>query len=207
MNKSKAKHIFEAALSYCENHRKDELERAKEVSKDTFNRLTASEFLEEYCHVVYVSGFKVSIIEAIFPRLRIAFNNFNLESLVRMRSVSEVLSIFNNERKGDCFLKGSQAIAKEGFPMFKSRLKEQGMSVLEALPGIGKINKFQLAKNIGFIDEAKPDIWLTRAAELCNATIDDLVTFLSKEYCMSRHVVDVVIWRHGADNKLGHHRQ
>ena len=203
MNTSNAKRLFEEALSYCEEIFKDELEWAKGVSQDTFKRVTASKFLEEYCWVVYVMAFKVSTIDSIFPRLRKAFKNFDLDSLARMRSVSDVLSIFNNERKADWFLKGSKAIAKEGFPKFKSRLKEQGMSVLEALPGIGPISKFHLAKNIGFIDEAKPDRHLVRAAELCNATVDELVTFLSGKYGLSRHVVDVVLWRYSADNRLG----
>ena len=203
MNTSKAKQMFEEALLYCKKNYKSELKWAKSINQDTFNRLTARGFLEQYCHVVYVTGFKVSIIEDKFSRLRKAFKNFELESLAGMRSISEVLSIFNNKRKAECFLKGSKSIANEGFQKFKIRLKEQGIDVLESLPGIGPITKHHLAKNIGFMDEAKPDRWLVRAAKSCNTTVNELVTFLSKEYDMSRHTIDVVLWRHGADNKLG----
>lgn len=203
MNRSKAKTMFEDALSYCKENYPAELEWAKGTSPETFKKLSAKKFLEEYCWVVYASGFKVSTVESVFPRLRKAFKDFELDSLARMRSLSGVLSVFNNKRKADCFLKGSRAIADEGFPKFKRRLKERGVCVLESLPGIGPITKIHLAKNIGLVDEAKPDIWLVRAAEACDTTVNDLVTFLRKQYNLSRHVVDVVLWRYGADNKLG----
>ena len=75
--------------------------------------------------------------------------------------------------------------------------------MLEELGGIGEITKFHLAKNIGLIDKAKPDIWLKHAAKLCDTEVDELVKFLSKEYLLSQHVVDVILWRYGADGRLG----
>jgi len=203
MNKTKAKRMFEEALSYCEENYRKELEWAKGAGWGTFQKLTAKEFLGQYCWVVYASGFRVSIIERIFPELEKAFKYFDLDSLARMRSCSAALSVFNNKRKADSFLKGSKRIAKEGFQSFKRRLEEQGVDMLEELPGIGPITKYHLAKNIGFVDEAKPDVWLVRASKACNTTVDGLVAFLSEHYKMSRHVVDVVLWRHGADNQLG----
>jgi 3-methyladenine DNA glycosylase Tag len=203
MNKTKAKTMFEEALSYCKENYPSELEWAEGTGKETFKKLTARSFLADYCWVIYASGFEVSTIEAVFPQLERAFKDFELDRLARMRSLAPVLAVFNNERKANCFLKGSKEIAEEGFPNFKKRLKAQGICVLEALPGIGPVTKYHLAKNIGLVDEAKPDIWLVRAAEACNTTVNELVAFLSEQYRMSRHVVDVVLWRHGADNKLG----
>jgi hypothetical protein len=75
--------------------------------------------------------------------------------------------------------------------------------MLEKLPGIGPITKYHLAKNIGLVDEAKPDIWLVRAANACSSTVEELVAFLSEKYGMSHHAIDVILWRHGADNGLG----
>ena len=128
MNKTKAERMFEEALSYCEENFSDELEWAKGISIEIFKNLKSKRFLEEYCWVVYASGFKVSTIESIFPRLRKAFKDFNLNVLARMRSLSAVLSVFNNERKANSFLKGSKMIAQEGFSTFKRRLKEQGIN-------------------------------------------------------------------------------
>lgn len=195
--------MFEEARSYCAENYSDELEWAAGVSRTTFKNLKVKSFLSHYCWVIYVSGFKVSTIESVFPSLKKAFKDFDLDALSRMRSLKTALSVFNNERKAGSFIEGSKMIAKEGFSAFKRRLQEQGIDMLEELPGIGSITKYQLAKNIGFADVAKPDIWLVRAAEACSTTVDELVAFLSERYNLSRHVVDVILWRHGADNKLG----
>ncbi len=203
MNEAKALELFEAAKDYCEEHYPDELIWAKSISPQTFTNLKSKQFLAEYCWVVFASGFKVSTIEAIFPKLKETYKNFDLEALNRMRSVSPVLKIFNNERKAKAFLDGSKAIAQEGFSNFKKRLRKEGIDMLEELPGIGPITKLQIAKNIGYVDEAKPDIWLERAADFCNSSPKELVGFLGESYNLSNHVVDVIIWRFGADNKLG----
>jgi len=202
MNHDIAIRMFEVAKVYCEEHHTDELDWAKSICPETFKNLKSKRFLTEYCWVVYASGFKVSIVESIFPSLRTAFKNFELSDIAKMRSIKPVLAIFNNERKANSFLEGSKLIANEGFSNFKNRLRRDGVDVLEELPGIGPITKFHLAKNIGLVDEAKPDIWLVRAADICSASIEELVIFLSEKYGMTRHVVDIILWRHGADNGL-----
>ncbi len=123
----------------------------------------------------------MSTVELIFPHLRAAFKGFELEALARMKSIKPVLTIFNNERKAVSFLKGAKLIARDGFPGFKKRLRCEGIDMLEQLPGIGPVTKYHLAKNIGFVDEAKPDIWLVRAADACSSTVQELVSFLSEK--------------------------
>ncbi len=203
MKQATAIRMFEAAKSYCEAEHADEVDWANSINPETFKNLRSKQFLSEYCWVIYASGFKVSIIEAIFPDLQTAFKDFKLEELAKMKSTKPVLAIFNNERKANSFLEGGKVIAKEGFSAFKKRLKNKGIEMLEELPGIGPITKFHLAKNIGLVDEAKPDVWLVRAAAACSGTVQDLVAFLSDKYGMSRHAVDVILWRYGADKGLG----
>jgi hypothetical protein len=195
--------MFESAKAYCEAEHPDEVDWAKSITPETFRNLRSKQFLSEYCWVVYASGFSVSTIEKKFPDLKTAFRGFELEELTKMKSTKAVLAIFGNERKAIAFLKGSKAIAQEGFPAFKKRLRSAGVDMLEDLPGIGKITKYHLAKNIGLIDEAKPDIWLVRAADACSTSVQELVAFLGGKYKMSRHVVDVILWRYGADKGLG----
>jgi 3-methyladenine DNA glycosylase Tag len=195
----KAIRMFEAAKAYCEENYANELDWAYSISPETFRNLRAKGFLAEYCWVVYASGFRESTIKSIFPNLRTAFKKFELNDLGKMRSIKPVLAIFNNERKANSFLEGSKLIAKEGFFNFKKRLKNEGIDMLEQLPGIGPITKYHLAKNIGLVDEAKPDIWLVRAAETCSSTVQEFVAFLSEKYSMSRHAIDVILWRYGVD--------
>lgn len=195
--------MFESAKAYCEKEHPDEVDRANSITPNTFKNLRSKQFLSEYCWVVYASGFKVAILETIFPDLKAAFKDFELDELAKMKSTKPVLAIFNNERKANSFLAGSKRIAQEGFSEFKKRLQNTCVDMLEELPGIGPITKFHLAKNIGLVDEAKPDVWLVRAADACSSTVKELVAFLSEKYGMSRHAVDVILWRYGADKGLG----
>jgi hypothetical protein len=194
--------MFESAKAYCEAKRPYEVAWANSVTPETFKNLKSRQFLSQYCWVVYASGFRVKILETKFPDLKTVFKDFDLEELVKMSSIKPVLAIFNNERKANSFLKGSKAIAQEGFPAFKKRLQSTGMDMLKELPGIGKVTKYHLAKNIGLADEAKPDIWLVRTADACSASVQELVAFLSDKYGISHHVVDVILWRYGADKGL-----
>lgn len=208
LNKDNAKQMFESAKAYCETECPDEVKWAKSITHKTFQTLTAEQFLYQYCWVVYASGFRVSIIEKRFPKIRDAFQNFDLEKLAKMENTDPVLKIFNNKRKANSFLKGSKFIAKEKFSVFKKRLQDENdycrrIDILGDLPGIGPITKYHLAKNIGLADEAKPDRWLVRAAEYCSSTVQELVDFLSEKYKISRHAVDVILWRYGADKGLG----
>ena len=206
MDKKYAKKLFLTALKYCQKHHPDELEWAKGVNADTFKKIKSKKFLRHYCWVVYASGFSFERIESKFPELETAFKDFDITALSKMRSIKPVLKVFNLPRKADCFLRGAKMIANKGFGTYKKRLKEEGVDALdelEKLPGIGPKTKFHLAKNIGLADTAKPDRWLKRAARLCKAaSVDELVDYLSKKFDLSRHVVDVVLWRYGVDKEL-----
>ena len=106
MNTKKAKLLFEEAKAYCAEHYPDMLEWATQINSDTFNNMRSKEFLSNYCHVVYVSGFRVDTIIDLFPQLQTAFKDFNLDALSRMRSIEPVLKIFKNEKKAQGFLDG-----------------------------------------------------------------------------------------------------
>lgn len=199
MDIRKANNLFKVALKYCFENHPDEIEWAKSVNENIFKNLKSRQFLYNYCWVVYSSGFKVSTVEKLFPALQIAFKNFDLNLLEKMRSIKPVLEVFNNERKARSFLEGVKMIANEGFTTYKRNLLKEGVDKLEALPGIGPVTKFHLAKNIGLLDKAKPDIWLQRAADKCSSSVDELVDYLSAQNKLSRHTVDIILWRFGAD--------
>jgi len=128
--------MFESAKAYCEKEHPDEVDRANSITPNTFKNLRSKQFLSEYCWVVYASGFKVAILETIFPDLKAAFKDFELGELAKMKSTKPVLAIFNNERKANSFLAGSKRIAQEGFSEFKKRLQNTCVDMLEELPGI-----------------------------------------------------------------------
>ena len=172
--------MFTQARRYIKENNPGEWDWAINVNAETFRNLKLKSFLGQYCHVVYVSGFKVAIIQGKFSDLEKAFKGFDIQAICRMRTIKPVLRVFRNERKANSFKKGCRAIAAEGFSAFKKRLGQEGIDMLEELPGIGLITKKHLAKNIGFRDVAKPDIWLKRAAKHCHTSVDELVNLLSE---------------------------
>ena len=119
--------------------------------------------------------------------------------------------MFNSVSKATSFLSGAKVVIREGIVPFKARMRADAdatrevfgrvknvdelesvgdlphvLTTLEALPGIGKITKFHLAKNIGLLDVAKPDIWLCRASILCGGdvgypTVSSLVEGVSEQ--------------------------
>jgi 3-methyladenine DNA glycosylase Tag len=195
--------IYKQAFTYMQTHKAEELEWARGINENTFKNIKAKIFLSEYCWVVYASGFKVSIVEEKFPFLKSAFKDFDLDALSRMRSVTQALKVVNHRGKAEGFLEGAKKICNEGFGNFKNRLRKDGIDVLCELPFIADITKKHLAKNIGFMDVAKDDIWLERIRELASAkNVEELTRYLSKKHGESEHVIDVVLWRYCADKGL-----
>lgn len=192
--------LWTKALDSIEKADPKALQWARSIDESRFRSISATQFLREYCYVVYASGFKANTIQLVFPDLRRAFCNFDLEALAKMRSLSKPLAVFGNERKAQSFLSGAKAIAKEGWAPFKKRLACGNVEMLMELPGIGPITKDHLAKNIGLADVVKSDVWLERAAVLCgksnpNALVDEIRGFVDE----SRHTIDVVIWHFGKE--------
>jgi hypothetical protein len=203
INETQARKLADQAFSYLEQTYPETLAEHRNIGPHTFRNLRLKQFLSEYCWVVYASGFRFSVIEEKFPELQKAFRDFDPDSLSRMRSIKAVLDVFNNERKANCFLSGAQPIMNEGFSTFKRRLLKNGVKVLQELPGIGPITKDHLAKNIGLADVSKADIWLERAAKLCEASsVPELTTYVAGYLGESQNVGDVAIWAYAKDGFL-----
>ncbi len=201
MDENKAKRLYQHALEYASTNRPDELAWGRSITPDTLEKMTAKQFLAEYCWVVYASGFRVSVIEQKFGQLTAAFQKFDIEKLAEMESVEPVLDIINNERKARGFLRGAKRIHQEGFSNFKRRIQMDGMEVLRELPYIGEVTQKHLAKNIGLLDVPKGDVWLVRLAAKCDApSVEALTTYLAEEFGETQHVIDLVLWRFCADS-------
>lgn len=195
--------LWKRALIHIKKADPKALDWARSVGPHTWERIDSKTFLESYCFVVYASGMKYETVSGLFPKLREAFKDFDLDSLKKMKSISAPMKVFSLERKARNFLDGAHDIAEEGFDEFKAIVTKGGMDVLERLPGIGPITKKHLAKNIGLADVVKNDRWLVKAAKLAGWKYpEDLVEFLAEETGESRHVIDVAIWNLAKDGKL-----
>lgn len=202
MNKIKAQQLGRAAMEHISATDPEALAWARAIGPETFRNLRFKRFLADYCWVVYASGFSFERLKPFEPRLRQAFKDFEPSALARMRSVKPVLRVFRNERKATCFLKGAHALIDEGFTAFKRRLRQGGVDVLMELPGIAGITKNHLARNIGLKDTAKADIWLERAAKLCDTDVVSLSAYLAEKLDETQGTIDLAIWALGKDKRF-----
>ena len=172
-------------------------------NKATFEILDEATFLAKYCWVIFVSGFAYSVLSKHWEAISKIFKDFEPRAVYGMKSVELDKFPIKNQRKINSFLEGSKAIEREGFGNFKARLKnsENSIDMLEELEGIGPITKFHLAKSIGLADTAKPDIWLRRCAKECSTNVENLVSFLSDEYNMTKYEVDGILWDYCRTNQ------
>lgn len=192
MNKEKARELFEAALDAVG----DGADWADIDREKTWNDLDEQEFLGQYCWVVFASGFRASILEKHFEKIRKVFQDFEPAAVAATKPVKVENLPIRNKSKADGFLKGAKMIHEEGWKNFKARAAAGGTDVLTELPYIAEKTKKHLAMIIGLEDTAKPDVHLARCAEECSATVEELVSFLADEYEMTKHLVDAVLWEY-----------
>jgi hypothetical protein len=200
MNEQLARERFDAARAYVSEHSAEELEWVRGITPELFERMNRSEFLGEYCWVVYASGFRVSVLSQKFGRLTTAYCDFDIDRICHLQSLDAALAVINNRRKAEGFVEGCRRIRSEGFELFKTRVKAEGIDALQSLPFIGSITKKHLARNIGLLDVSKDDVHLVRVArELGALSVEELTAFLAKEFGEKQGVVDLILWRFCAD--------
>lgn len=166
-----------------------------------FNDLDLKGFLENYLHVIFVSGFRNSVVEEHFDTIVKKFHNLDLDRIVAMESIDAKTLPIRNQRKADAFLKGCKLIHAEGWEAFKQRMRKDGRVVLTELPYMGPATSRHLATAIGLEDTEKPDTWMKQCAAACSATVEEMVTFLSREHELTRQQVDAYLWQYCRDNQ------
>lgn len=141
---------------------------------------TATDFYCEYAWVVINSGMKNTVAERIWSKVYAA--------LLRGETVA---SAFGHPGKRAAL----QAIWDDRELYFADyQAADDKLGFLAALPWIGPITKWHLAKNFG-VDCAKPDRWLMRLAEAEQTTPDALCSRLAESSGDRVATVDLVLWR------------
>jgi len=200
MDRTVAAAFYREAKRYAHEADPELLDWFKTLSRRSFRRLTPRQFMEEYAWVVYASGFSYKTVQGVFPRLRRAFKNFDLDKVARMRTLAPVLSVFRNKRKARFVREGARTLVQRGFGEFKRNVLGTGPDALAELPGVGPITKNHLARNVGLASVAKNDRWIARLVRLFDAeTHDRLASLLAREFRTKPGVVDYVLWKFCAD--------
>lgn len=183
------------------------LETAREyVGGDVFTphdfaKVKLKRFLQTYLWVIYVSGFRNAVVKRHFRDLRAAFHDLDLDAIAAMDSIDANLLPIQNQRKADAFLRGCSSIHAEGWKRFKRRVSTGGRTVLRELPWIGPATSQHMALVLGLEDTEKCDTWLKQCATACSANVGGLVTYLSREYGLTRQQVDYYLWKFCSDHQ------
>ena len=146
-------------------------------------------------------GFRNAVVEKHFAAITAAFHDLDLDKIAAMRSIDATTLPIRNQRKADAFVKGCKLIRDEGWQDFKARVRERGRAALMELPFMGPATSQHMALTLGIEDTEKADTWLKQCAAACSATVDQLVTFLSREFDLTRQQVDAYLWQYCRDNQ------
>jgi hypothetical protein len=152
--------------------------------------------------VILCTGFREAIVRQVFDHVSLSFCDWeSSEAIIASIPVcrSAAMASFRNGRKLDAIVMIARQIDQVGFESLKSRILKDPVLELSALPHIGPVTAWHLAKNLGF-DAAKPDRHLVR---LCNrlgfADVHELCGAIAAVTGQTVGVVDIVLWRYLAD--------
>lgn len=191
MDKSKATRMLETARAHV----------GDPWEPWNFDHLDLEGFLTDYLHVIFVSGFRNSVVEGHFGTIVERFHDLDLDRIAAMESIDAQTLPIRHQRKADAFLKGCRLIHAEGWDAFKQRMRKDGRIALAELPWMGPATSRHLATAIGLEDTEKPDTWMKQCAAACSATVEEMVTFLSREHGLTRQQVDAYLWQYCRDNQ------
>lgn len=144
---------------------------------------TADDLASEAIFVICNSGMKNTVARGIYERVMAA-----------LRSGNSASTQFGHKGKAKAIdsLWRHRADHFSFFNLLKT--DQQRLDWCGALPWIGEITKYHLAKNFG-VDVAKPDVHLQRLADLHGETVQGLCDRLAAGSGLKARTVDVILWR------------
>jgi 3-methyladenine DNA glycosylase/8-oxoguanine DNA glycosylase len=188
--------IYEHADAYASVYHRESLEHFRKVRPCDSKEL----FWPEYIWCVYTAGFSAKVITKIFPALMSAYggppddDGFGKSPIV---SWEAVMKINANRRRFRSVIKCQGILSGYGWPEFNRRYL-QYVDDMEKLPGIGRVTKYHLARNLGF-DVVKPDLHLERLRKWYGFTSSlQMCEMLAHMYEERLGVVDFVLWAYCA---------
>lgn len=142
-------------------------------------------FAWEAVHVIVNSGMKAQVAEGICRRIR---------PLLKHDLAISGSGVFGH--KGKCAaIDQVWADRKDLYARFLAlETNQERLAFCEAIPWVGPITKWHLAKNWG-VDVAKPDRHLVRLAEQHHTTTDELCWCLGAMDGSLVRMVDTALWR------------
>lgn len=144
-------------------------------------------FAAEIVYVICNSGMKNTVARGIYDRV-----------IRALRAGGAVAPVFGHAGKAAAI----QHIWKNRTALMVQFLQAPDrLAWCAALPWVGNITKYHLAKNFG-VDCAKPDVHLARLADLHGVTAQALCEDLARATGLRIATVDTILWRACANGVL-----
>ena len=144
---------------------------------------TAQDFAQEAIFVICNSGMKNTVARQIFERCTVALCNG-----------TPVFDVFKHKGKAAAI----EAIWSDRevlLSMYRGAKDDaERLELLVALPWIGHITKYHLAKNFG-MNVAKPDVHMQRLADREGCSVQAMCERLAADVGLRAATIDVVLWR------------
>lgn len=179
---------------FVEKNYKDIIDDIMSVDYKT---LHPEKFFSEYIWVVHATGFSSHVVGQIFPKLQKAYGDY--ESLANKNKddvVEEVRKIVNNPDKIISVHNCAKLIVNLSFDEFKEKYLTDKKS-MQKLPYIGKVTACHLSRNIGKLDEVKPDLHLVRMAKFWGFSSPEEMCKSVKPNDLPLGIVDLILFYGG----------
>lgn len=183
-----------------------ELKERREARHDGLDALDRLEFFKQYGICVFQPRYRWEVLKRKLPSLAEAFRKWDFEEIAKHkedveRKALEVISRKNNIRY---VIEGAQKLSEFGWDNFKKLLifgnRSQKLQLLDALPGIGMAEKYELARNIGVDVGVKPDRYWLRCTSKCGYPeteegVQQLGERMATLVGEREEAVDYIVWR------------
>lgn len=160
---------------------------------------TETDLLRECAWVVLCTGFKESVVRRQFPFISACFFEWESSHAISAKAdlcAATALTFFPNTKKISSIIAAVKLVEAAGFERFRADAMRKPIETLSALPFIGPVTAFHLAKNLGF-NVAKNDRHLQKLSAVMGfAHAQDLCAYISGITGDAVSVVDVVLWRY-----------
>ncbi len=154
-------------------------------------------FMQQYSHVVLVSGFRFKTVKKIWEDFEGAFCSWCPDVSPDEWDINKALELFQNKRKVLAIEKTGRKLWGKAFTEWWNKIQNDVDTALiefEQLDYIGLVTKYHLARNLGY-DCYKSDRWIKRVSKACGLSPDQLFAELKKETGDSYAIIDIIIWR------------
>ena len=194
--------LFRRSEEFIKKNFPEDLEWSKKVSENV--DWDQRKFIQEYVFAVYVSGFRYSVVQKKMYDFQKVFYDWNLEEILKNEKEVkiEARKLINNRNKINSIIRGLKMLDELDFDSFKSKVM-MSIDMLTMFPYVGKVIKFQLARNLGF-DVAKPDKHIVRIAEKYNLDPIEMCEMISRATGYKVHTVDSILWRYAEQGMVNY---